>query len=113
MKLAKIATGTPAGERPCTATPRVVGTRNGGFRGEVTVASSGTATLDGWTVRFTLPGGQGVTQVRSGTVSAAGPVTVQNVSYHGALGAGTATTFGFLVSGPGAASLGAATCTSP
>jgi hypothetical protein len=35
------------------------------------------------------------------------------VNYNGALGAGASTTFGFLVSGPGAASLGAATCTSP
>lgn len=102
----------PAGG-PCTATPRVVGTWNDGYQGEVTVANTGTAALDGWTVRFTLPGGQRLGQVWGGTASGTGPVTVRNVNHNGALAAGATTTFGFLVSGPGAASLGAATCTSP
>ncbi|WP_410575332.1 cellulose binding domain-containing protein [Amycolatopsis sp. cmx-4-61] len=103
----------PPSGGPCTATPRVVGSWTGGFQGEVTVANTGTAALDGWTVRFTLPDGQSVGQVWGGTASGTGPVTVRNAAYNGALGAGAATTFGFLVSGPGAASLGTATCTSP
>ncbi|WP_206784906.1 cellulose binding domain-containing protein [Amycolatopsis sp. MtRt-6] len=101
------------GDGPCTATPRVVGSWNGGFQGEVTVANTGTAALDGWTVRFALAGGQSVGQIWDGTVSGTSPVTVKNAAYNGALGAGASTTFGFLVSGPGAASVGAATCTSP
>ncbi|KDN20149.1 cellulose binding domain-containing protein [Amycolatopsis rifamycinica] len=103
----------PAGDGPCTATPRVVGTWNGGFQGEVTVANTGTAALDGWTVRFTLPGGQSVGQVWGGTASGTSPVTVKNVAYNGALGAGATTTFGFLASGSGAPSLSTVTCTSP
>jgi lysophospholipase L1-like esterase len=104
----------PTGDGACTATPRVVGTPwNGGYQGEVTVANSGTAALDGWTVRFSLPSGQSVSQIWGGTVTGTGSVTVKNVAYNGALGAGASTTFGFLVSGPGTASLGAATCTSP
>ncbi|MGW3962601.1 cellulose binding domain-containing protein [Amycolatopsis sp. NPDC005003] len=98
---------------PCTAAPRVVGSWNGGFQGEVTVTNSGTAAFTGWTAKFTLPAGQNITQIWGGTATGTGSVTVQNVAYNGALGAGASTTFGFLVSGPGAASLGAATCTSP
>jgi len=103
----------PAGDGPCTATPKVVGSWNGGFQGEVTVANTGATALTGWTVQFALPGGQSIGQVWGGTASGTSPVTVKNVNYNGALGAGTSTTFGFLVSGPGAANLGAATCTSP
>ncbi|SFW78889.1 cellulose binding domain-containing protein [Amycolatopsis australiensis] len=103
----------PAGDGTCTATPRVVGSWNGGFPGEVTVAATGRTALDGWTVRFTPPSGQAVTQIWSGTATGMGPVTVRNAVYNGALGAGASTTFGFLVAGPGAASLPAATCASP
>ncbi|GHF96975.1 MULTISPECIES: cellulose binding domain-containing protein [Amycolatopsis] len=102
----------PAGNGPCTATPKVVGSWNGGFQGEVTVANTGTAALTGWTVQFTLAGGQSIGQIWSGTASGTSPVTVQNVAYNGALAPGATTTFGFLVSGPGTPSLDAATCTS-
>ena len=103
----------PTGEGTCTATPKVVGHWNGGFQGEVTVANTGTAAFAGWTAKFTLPGGQSITQIWGGTATGTGSVTVKNVAYNGVLGAGATTTFGFLVSGPGAASLDAATCTSP
>ncbi|MFB9685033.1 cellulose binding domain-containing protein [Amycolatopsis plumensis] len=102
----------PAGNGPCTATPKVVGSWNGGFQGEVTVANTGTAALTGWTVQFTLAGGQSIGQIWSGTASGTSPVTVRNVAYNGALAPGATTTFGFLVSGPGTPSLDAATCTS-
>ncbi len=99
---------------PCTATPRVVGTPwNGGYQGEVTVTNSGTAAFTGWTAKFALPAGQSITQIWGGTATGTSSVTVQNVAYNGALAPGATTTFGFLVSGPGAASLDAATCTSP
>ncbi|MBE8518553.1 cellulose binding domain-containing protein [Amycolatopsis sp. H6(2020)] len=103
----------PTGEGTCTATPKVAGHWNGGFQGEVTVANTGTAAFAGWTAKFTLPGGQSITQIWGGTATGTGSVTVKNVAYNGALGAGASTTFGFLVSGPGTASLDAATCTSP
>jgi lysophospholipase L1-like esterase len=103
----------PTGGGPCTATPRIVGTWNNGFQGEVTVANTGAAELTGWTAGFTLPGGQSLGQVWGGTASGTSVVTVKNANYNGALGAGASTTFGFLVSGPGTASLDAATCTSP
>ncbi|ADJ45077.1 cellulose binding domain-containing protein [Amycolatopsis mediterranei] len=102
----------PAGG-PCTATPRIVGTWNNGFQGEVTVANTGTEALDGWTAGFALPAGQSLGQIWGGTATGTGAVTVKNVAYNGVLAPGATTTFGFLVSGPGTASLDAATCTSP
>jgi len=103
----------PAGDGACTATSRVVGTWNGGYQGEVTVGNSGAAALTGWTVRFTLPGGQTITQIWGGTATGTGSVTVKNVSYNGTVGVGAATTFGFLVAGPGAPGPATATCSSP
>ncbi|WP_410673549.1 cellulose binding domain-containing protein [Amycolatopsis sp. cmx-4-68] len=103
----------PSGDGPCTATPHVVGDWNGGFQGEVTVTNRGPAALAGWTVRFTLPAGQAVTQSWGGTATGTTAVSVTNAAYNGSLAAGTSTTFGFLVAGPGPASLTAATCTSP
>ncbi|MDT7788016.1 MAG: hypothetical protein QOF58_6435 [Pseudonocardiales bacterium] len=101
--------GQPGGT--CTATTAVTGSWNGGFQGEVTVANPTASAIDGWTVRFTLPGGHTVSQVWGGT--AGGSVTVTNASYNGTLAPGASTTFGFLASGSGAAAISAATCASP
>jgi len=87
----------PAGA--CSASFRTVGSWQGGFQGEVTV-TAGSSGVSGWTVAWTLAGGQSITQLWSGTLSANGPaVTVKNVSYNGTLGAGASTTFGFLATG--------------
>jgi hypothetical protein len=95
----------------CVASYRTVGTWQGGFQGEVTV-TAGNAPITGWTVRWTLGGGQAVTQIWSGALSTSGStVAVRNVSYNGSLGPSASTTFGFL--GSGAPSTPAPSCTSP
>lgn len=93
----------------CTATPQVTGTWNGGFQVEVTVANPATSAVNGWTVRFTLPGGHTVSQIWGGAVS--GSVTVTNAPYNGTISPGGFTTFGFIASGSGAPAVGSATCT--
>ncbi|GIH14322.1 hypothetical protein Raf01_24940 [Rugosimonospora africana] len=99
----------PAGA--CTATYRTVNSWQGGFQGEVTV-KAGSSAINGWTVTWTLASGQGISQLWNGTLSTSGSaVTVKNVSYNGALGAGASTTFGF--TGTGSASTPTPTCTSP
>jgi cellulase/cellobiase CelA1 len=51
-------------------------------------------------VRWTLPSGQGISQLWNGTLAVSGSgVTVQNVSYNGALAPGASTTFGFTGTG--------------
>ncbi|HEU5159998.1 MAG TPA: cellulose binding domain-containing protein [Streptosporangiaceae bacterium] len=98
---------TPTGA--CSATMRVVNSWSGGWQGEVAVRA-GTSPINGWTVNWTWPGGQSLTQlwggVRSGTGST---VTVRNDSWNGSVAANGGTTFGFLASGSPAAP--ALTCT--
>lgn len=105
------ATTPPANGDACTATYRTTNTWSGGFQGEVTV-TAGSAPINGWTVRWTLPGGQSIGQLWNGTLTVSGSTaSVSNASYNGSLGASASTTFGFLASGtPSAPSL---TCTSP
>ena len=95
----------------CAATYQPGSSWPGGFQGQVTV-TAGSSAINGWTVHWTLAGGQQITQVWNGTLSTSGSaVSVKNVSYNGSLGAGASTTFGFLANGsPSTPTL---TCTSP
>jgi len=80
----------------------VTGSWPGGFQAEVTV-TAGAAPIRGWTVSWTFPDGQAVTQLWNGTPAQNGPkVTVVNAAHNGALAAGAATTFGFLGTTSGA-----------
>ncbi|MFI6511158.1 glycoside hydrolase family 6 protein [Streptosporangium sp. NPDC050855] len=89
-------TVTPTAGQACTASYKVAGSWQGGFQGEVTVKSTGTAPLSGWTVTWSFPGDQRITQLWNGqhTQSGAG-VSVRNVSHNGSLPAGASATFGF------------------
>ncbi|MEU8382083.1 cellulose binding domain-containing protein [Streptosporangium sp. NPDC048865] len=80
----------------CTATYRVANSWPTGFQGEVTVRNAGTSAITGWTVRWSFPNGQTISQLWSGTHTQSGAdVTVRNVNWNGALAAGTSTVFGF------------------
>ncbi|MGC4804608.1 cellulose binding domain-containing protein [Micromonospora sp. DT233] len=108
-------TPPPTGEPgACAATYRTVNTWPGGFQGEVTVANGTPATINGWTVRLTLAGGQAVSSLWGGVnTGTTGEVTVRNAPYNGTLGANASTTFGFTATGNGATPPGNLTCTSP
>jgi len=95
----------------CRAAYQTQNSWSGGFQGQVTV-TAGNSPINGWTVRWSLSGGQAITQLWSGTLSTSGSaVTVANASYNGALAAGTSTTFGFLANGTPSTPI--LTCTSP
>ena len=83
----------PSGAR---ATYAVTGSWSGGFQGEVTVTAGATA-IRGWTVAWTFPDGQVISQIWGGSHTQSGAnVSVRNVDYNGALAAGASTTFGFI-----------------
>ncbi len=68
----------------------------GGFTANVTVANTGTTAWSGWTVAWTWPGDQKVTNAWNAQVTQSGTkVTATNVSYNGAVPAGGSTSFGF------------------
>ncbi|MFG1777881.1 cellulose binding domain-containing protein [Micromonospora sp. NPDC049048] len=102
------------GPGACAATYRTVNSWPGGFQGEVVVANVSTTTIDGWTVRLTLAGGQAISSLWNGTHTAtAGDITVRNAAYNGTLGPNASTTFGFTATGDGATTPSNITCTSP
>ena len=95
----------------CTATYQAVNSWPGGFQAQVTV-KAGASAINGWTVTWTLASGQTITQLWNGTLTTSGSaVTVKNLSYNGALGAGASATFGFTANG--SPSTPTPVCTSP
>ncbi|MBB6474789.1 cellulose binding domain-containing protein [Sphaerisporangium rubeum] len=86
-------TTSPGG---CQATYTVTNSWPGGFQADVTIRNPGPATAPGWTVRWTWPTGQTVSQAWNATVTTTGTsVTAKNASYNATLTAGATTTFGF------------------
>jgi mannan endo-1,4-beta-mannosidase len=95
-------TTPPAGTGACTAAYTIRGQWPGGFQAEVRV-TAGSAAISNWTVGWTFPNGQTVSQAWSATVTSNGSaVTARNMSYNGNLPAGGSTTWGFLGSWNGA-----------
>ncbi|MFB7949819.1 cellulose binding domain-containing protein [Kitasatospora phosalacinea] len=69
---------------------------NTGLTENVTVTNTGGSAVNGWTLAFTLPGGQSVTNAWNATVGpATGQVAASNLSYNAAIPAGGSTSFGF------------------
>jgi predicted carbohydrate-binding protein with CBM5 and CBM33 domain len=102
---------SPPASTGCSAMYNVTGAWTGGFQGEVMV-HAGTTPVRGWTVSFTFPGSQTVTQLWSGKATSSGSLTtVTNESWNGSIAAGSYTTFGFLGSGSAPPTVQNLTCT--
>ncbi|HEU5425387.1 MAG TPA: cellulose-binding domain-containing protein [Actinocrinis sp.] len=68
----------------------------GGFTANVTVTNTGTTAINGWTLKFTFPGDQKVTNAWNATVTQSGSaVTATNASYNAAIAPGGNAQFGF------------------
>ncbi|WP_433220943.1 cellulose binding domain-containing protein [Dactylosporangium sp. CS-047395] len=81
------------------AGPRVtytMNTWNTGFTATVGITNTGSSTINGWTLAFTLPAGQAITSGWSATFSpTSGSVSARNVSYNAAIAPGATVEFGF------------------
>ena len=83
------------GSGACTVTD-AVSAWNTGLTENLTVTNTGTAAINGWSLGFTLPSGQTVTNAWNATISpASGAVTAKNVSYNAQVPPGGSTSFGF------------------
>ncbi len=103
-------TPTPAGG--CQATWSVATSWSGGFQLGFTVTNSGTAATTGWTVGYSWPGSQTISQIWNASETQSGAaVSVGNLSYDGAIPAGGSTTFGLIGTGAVPSSLPSLTCT--
>ncbi|KAB1151706.1 PHB depolymerase family esterase [Micromonospora sp. AMSO12t] len=69
---------------------------NAGLTASVTVTNTGTTTVDGWSLAFTLPAGQSITNGWNATYApTSGAVTARNVSYNATIAPGTSVSVGF------------------
>jgi chitin-binding protein len=106
-----VTTPPPAGNGGCTATYAKTSDWSGGFGAQVTVRA-GNAAISGWTVNWTWPSGQAITNSWNATVTSSGSsVTATNVGYNGALSANGSTSFGFNGSSSGTNTAPTLTCT--
>jgi hypothetical protein len=88
-------TPPPSGNTACRVTYATNQWSNG-FTANVTVANTGGSAVNGWSLGFTLPGGQTITNSWNASLSGtSGAVTARNVSYNGSIAPGGNATFGF------------------
>jgi uncharacterized protein (DUF1800 family) len=70
---------------------------SGGFKAEITITNSGTATMNGWNVTWTFANGQNIYQNWEGSLVQMGVnESVTNLSYNGTIAPSASRTFGFL-----------------
>ncbi|MER5306277.1 cellulose binding domain-containing protein [Streptomyces sp. NPDC002773] len=93
--------GTPTDA--CKVAYKVTNQWQGGFTAQVTLRNTGMAPLNGWTVRWTQPAGQRVTQAWNATVTQTGAdVAASHLSYNATVPPGGSATFGLNGSWSGA-----------
>ena len=79
----------------CTVTYSLTNSWPGGFQAGITITNNG-APITGWTLAFTFPNDQQVSQGWDGTFTQSGQnLTVASESWNGSLGTGASTTIGF------------------
>jgi hypothetical protein len=88
--------GTTGGTGSGCAVGYATNSWSNGFTADVTVVNSGSTTVNGWRVGFTLPAGQAVTSAWNATVTpASGAVTATNLSYNAQIAPNGSQSFGF------------------
>jgi len=82
---------TPVTSASCKVSYTVSNQWQGGFGATIAITNTSSTAWNGWTLKFTFPGNQQVTQLWNGNVTQSGSnVTVTNASYNGQVPAGAA-----------------------
>ncbi|MFE9110371.1 cellulose binding domain-containing protein [Streptomyces collinus] len=108
----------PAPTGACKVTYKVTSQWTGGFQADVQLANTGTSAWNGWSLHWTFPDGQKLTQAWNAEAAQSGAaVTAKNIGWNGNVAAGSSVSFGFTAnwSGtntkPAAFTLGDRNCT--
>ncbi|GAA4541704.1 cellulose binding domain-containing protein [Streptomyces collinus] len=108
----------PAPTGACKVTYKVTSQWTGGFQADVQLANTGTSAWNGWSLNWTFPDGQKLTQAWNAEAAQSGAaVTAKNIGWNGNVAAGSSVSFGFTAnwSGtntkPAAFTLGDRNCT--
>ncbi|MFJ8601802.1 cellulose binding domain-containing protein [Streptomyces shenzhenensis] len=92
---------TPTGA--CSVTYRITNQWSDGFQADVRLANTGTGTWSGWSLNWSFPDGQNVSQLWNAEYTQSGPaVTAKNVAWNGTVAPGSSVDFGFTGSWSGA-----------
>ncbi|NYF40834.1 poly(hydroxyalkanoate) depolymerase family esterase [Streptosporangium sandarakinum] len=90
------ATPTPSGEPGACRVGVTVNAWNTGLTDNLVITNTGSSPINGWSLAFTLPGGQTVTGGWNATYTpAGGRITARNVTYNASLAPGASTEIGF------------------
>ncbi|WP_405113052.1 cellulose binding domain-containing protein [Micromonospora sp. NBC_01405] len=97
--------GTPPPTTPPPTTPPAGGgcavkytpnSWNNGFTADVQITNTGSSTINGWTLAYSLPAGQQITGSWNATVTHSGSaVTARNIGHNGTLAPGGTAGFGY------------------
>ena len=88
--------GAPPVPATCSAVYSVPSSWSGGFQGQVVVTDTGTSPVNGWTIDWTFPGNQEISDLWNGVYTQSGEaVTVTNEPYNGTIEPGDSVTIGF------------------
>ncbi|GIJ33184.1 GH12 family glycosyl hydrolase domain-containing protein [Micromonospora sediminimaris] len=88
-------TPPPSGSGAC-AVKYTANSWNNGFTADVQITNTGASTINGWTLAYSLPSGQQVTNSWNATVSQSGSsVTARNVGHNGTISPGGTASFGY------------------
>ncbi|MFJ6149270.1 GH12 family glycosyl hydrolase domain-containing protein [Micromonospora profundi] len=88
-------TPPPGGSSGC-AVKYTPNSWNNGFTADVQITNTGSSTINGWTLNYTLPSGQQVTNAWNATVSQSGSsVTARNAGHNGSIAPGGTASFGY------------------
>jgi hypothetical protein len=80
----------------CTVTYQTQSQWTGGFVASVTIANPGSSAINDWTLTFTFPGDQKITDAWNGVTTQSGEaVSIANESYNATIAAGSSTSLGF------------------
>ncbi|MEU6408332.1 family 43 glycosylhydrolase [Microbispora sp. NPDC046933] len=90
-------TGPPPGSAPCRVAYTVTNQWSGGFGAGVTITNTSASPVNGWTLSWSFPNGQTITQIWNATASSSGAqVNVRNLDYDATIPAnGGNVSFGF------------------
>ncbi|MGE5292361.1 MAG: cellulose binding domain-containing protein [Micromonosporaceae bacterium] len=89
-------TVTAVGGGTCTVTYSTQSQWAGGFVASVSITNTGASPINGWTLIFTFPGDQKITNAWNGTVTQSGEnVSIKNASYNATINSGASTSLGF------------------
>jgi O-glycosyl hydrolase len=82
-------TPTQVSGASCSVHYAITSSWTGGFGAALTITNTGSTAINGWSLGFSFPNGQTITQLWNGTYTQSGSaVTITNVSYNGSIPAG-------------------------